>query len=118
MSKVDAYIATVNEQSAAINTSLMEEELTQDEMNAKSKELLVLWEDAMNYVLGELKNNKSADEFAAVENEQTTWTADKDAAVKAAGQEFEGGSMYALVVNLTDAEMTEAHVYELNDLLK
>lgn len=115
---LDEYLATVKEQADAINTSLETEELTQDQMNEKSAELKKLWNDAMAYVLETAKSSMAEKDYKDLMAKQDAWTVEKEAAVAESGKEVEGGSMYALVVNLTDAEMTEAHVYELNDLLK
>ena len=40
------------------------------------------------------------------------------AAVEAAGKEFEGGSIYPLIVNTEAAKLTEERTYKLYELLK
>ena len=52
-----------------------------------------------------------------LEAEQLEWTSEKDAAVEATAKDYEGGSMYPLVVNTTAARLTEERVYELLDIL-
>lgn len=111
------YIASVEAQSDAIKKSLSEDALTQLDMNMKSKELYDLWDGALNYLWGELKNTLPEDEFAALTDEQLQWIADKEQAVAEAGKPYEGGSIYALIVNDEAARITQERVYELYELL-
>ncbi len=115
---IDAYLASVKEQADAINTSLEQDELTQSEMNAKSLELAELWDGAMNYLLDELKNRLSEEEYSKLQDAQATWATEKDNTVNAAGAEYEGGPIYALIVNSEAARITEERVLELYEMLK
>ena len=112
------YMADIEAQSDAIKKSLAEDELTQFDLNMKSKELYDLWDGALNYLWGELKNAMPADEFATLTEEQLLWIETKEQAVQAAGAPYEGGSIYALIVNDEAARITQARVYELYELLK
>ena len=112
------YIASVEAQSDAIKKSLTEDALTQFDMNMKSGELYDLWDGALNYLWGELKNTLPEDEFAALTDEQLQWIADKEQAVAEAGKPYEGGSIYSLIVNDEAACITQERVYELYELLK
>ena len=111
-------MAFVEEQSDSIKNYLENEAFTQDDMNVKSKELYDVWDEALNYLWGELKNYLPEEEFAELKDEQRTWITEKESAVEEAGKEFEGGSMYALAVNSEAAAITEERVYELYELLK
>ena len=115
---LDDYMASLKEQSDSIKTYLENEATTQQDMNEKSQELYKLWDDALNYLWGELKNKLPEDEFAKLLDEQRAWVTDKEAAVEEAGKEVEGGSMYPLVVNSEGAKLTEERVYELYEQLK
>lgn len=115
--EIDAYLASVKEQANTLKTSLEQEELTQTDMNLKSMELSELWDNALNYLIDALKTRLSEDEFAKLQDEQLTWAAEKEKAVEEAGQGFEGGSFYALIVNMEAASITEARVLELYELL-
>lgn len=117
MGEADAYMTSVKAQSAALKKSLAEDALTQFDMNMKSKELYDLWDGALNYLWGELKNCMPEDEFAKLTEEQLQWIADKEKSVEEVGREFEGGSIYALIVNDEAAAITEERVYELYELL-
>ena len=118
MSKVENYLESVKEQSAAINDFLEYEAMTQADMNEKSQELYKLWDDALNYVWGELKTNLSEDKFQELLDEQRAWITEKENGIEEAGKEFEGGSMYSLAVNSEAARITEKRVYELYEILK
>lgn len=114
----ESYIASIEEQSDSIKYALENEVVTQDEMNGKSQELYELWDGALNYLWGELKNVLSEEEFEELRDEQRLWIAQKEEAVETAGKEFEGGSLYPTIVNTEAAGITEKRVYELYELLK
>ena len=117
ISGVDEYLASVKEQSLAIKDYLENEAMTQTDMNVKSQELYELWDETLNYLWGELKTNLPENDFSQLLEEQRTWIAEKETAVEAAGKDYEGGSMYALAVNSEAADLTEARVYELYEIL-
>ena len=96
---------------------LENEAMSQYDMNVKSQELYELWDDALNYLWGEIRNVLPAAEFEKLLDEQLTWIEDKEKAVEEAGKEVEGGSMYPLVVNSVAAEITEERVYDFVELL-
>ena len=112
------YMATVEAQSNAFKSSLEKDELTQTEMNQKSGELRGLWDAALNRMLEEAKKVLPAAEMEKLTAEQSTWLESRTQAAEAAGKEVEGGSMYALVVNMEAANLTEARVYEIYEMLK
>ena len=49
---------------------------------------------------------------------QNAWQEAAEEAALAVGREFEGGSLYALIVNSEAAARAEARVYELYEMLK
>ena len=104
---LNAYITSIKEQADAINASLENDILNQQEMNMKAEELYKLWDDALNHVWGVLKNSLPEEEFAQLLDGQRTWIDAKEKAVEEAGKEVEGGSMYPLVVNSEAARLTE-----------
>lgn len=115
---INAYMVNVEEQSNSIKKFLEYDALTQLDMNMKSQELYEIWDDALNYLLGELKNKLSEEEFAKLQDEQNIWSEEKEKAIDESKKEVEGGSMYSLVVNSEAARITEKRVYELYELLK
>lgn len=112
------YIAAVSEASDLIKKSLEEDVLTQGEMNEKAEALHKLWDDAMNSLWPELESVLSEEDFAKLQEEQAVWIAEKETSMEEAGKEFEGGSMYPLIVNSEAAALTEARVYQLCDILE
>ena len=116
--KWDTYIASIKAQSDVIKNSLENEEMTQTDMNIKSGELYQLWDDALNYLWGEIKISLSEDEFSKLLAEQRIWISEKEKSVEEAGKEYEGGSIHSLVVNMEAAKITEERVYEFIELLK
>ena len=113
VSALEDYIQSIEEQSSAIRHYLEYDAMTQLDMNMKSQELYQLWDGALNYLWGELQNYLPQDEFTELLEEQRSWIAEKENAISGAGKEYEGGSMYALVVNSEGARITEERVYEL-----
>jgi uncharacterized protein YecT (DUF1311 family) len=65
-----------------------------------------------------LKSELDDETMAELTTEQLDWISAKEAAVAAAGGEYEGGSMYALVVNSTAADWTAQRTRELANLLQ
>lgn len=116
--RIDDMMAATEEWALTVRASLENDGLTQADMNEKSKELYDIWDAALNTLWTELKEQLPEDEFQVLLDDQRLWIADKEQAVKDAGAEVEGGSLYPLVVNMKAAEMTEERVYELYELLK
>lgn len=116
--RIDDMMAATEEWAITIRASLEHDTLTQADMNVKAMELYETWDAALNTLWSELKEKLSKDEFNVLLEEQRVWIADKEAAVQEAGKKVEGGSLYALVVNMKAAEITEARVYELYEMLK
>ena len=114
----EEYLTFVKKQSDAIKTSLEQEPLTQTDMNQKSEELRALWDETLNLLLDEAKKLLPEADVEKLTTEQSDWEADMAAAVETAGKEFEGGSLYPLIVNTEAAKLTEERVYKLYELLK
>ena len=112
------YLASVENQSNALKASLENDPLPQVDMNMKSEELRQLWDAALTMMLDEAKSALSEAEWKALTEAQNAWTAATETAVAAAGKDWEGGSMYPLVVNMEAARLTEARVYEIYGMLK
>ena len=112
------YLASVENQSNALKASLENDPLPQVDMNMKSEELRQLWDAALTMMLDKAKSALPAAEWKELTEEQNAWTAATETAVAAAGKDWEGGSMYPLVVNMEAARLTEARVYELYGMMK
>ena len=114
----EEYLTYAKEKSDAIKASLENDPLTQTDMNQKSQELRELWDAALTSILDEARAVMPEMGWNALSEEQTAWAKSVEKAVQAAGKELEGGSMYALVVNMEEASLTEARVYEIFEMLK
>ena len=117
-SKLDDYMVSVKEQADGMQYALEHDALTQIEMNRKSQELYGLWDEALSYLWGELERCLPEAEFTELQDSQKNWIAEKEDAIQKAGEEFKGGSMYALIVSSEAAKVTEERVYQLYALLK
>ena len=107
------YLASIEKLSNDIKTYLEHEATTQSDMNETAKALYDLWDEALNYLWGELESSLSEDDFAKLLDEQLAWIADKEQAVNDAGKEYEGGSIYPLIIHSEAAKITEQRVYQL-----
>ena len=114
----DEYMTFVMEKTEAIKATLENDLLPQVDLNMKSEALRELWDAALATVLGEVAKNLPEEERVKLTNEQNAWKEATEKAVEAAGKDFEGGSMYALVVNMEAANHTEARVHEICRMLK
>ncbi|MBQ7848816.1 MAG: DUF1311 domain-containing protein [Clostridia bacterium] len=111
-------LISVRERASALRHSLEQEAQTQTEMNQISEDLRTLWDDAMNQLLEDAERTLPRDELERLTAEQRAWEAGKLAAVVAAGEPYEGGSLYPLIVNSEAARLTEERVLQLYELLK
>ena len=118
ISKVDAYLASVREESDRLTYYLENEAMNQLDMNETSWKIYELWDGALNFLWDELKATMPEAEFENLLIEQRAWLSEKGAAVNEAAKEVEGGSMSSLVINSVEAEWTEARVYYLYALLQ
>jgi len=115
--EIKTDIAEAESKAAKLEEAL-QEAVTQTDMNLLSSEIYQVWDDVLNRVWGILKNGVlDAETMEALTEEQLRWITEKEAAMQEAGAEYEGGSMYALVVNNKAAELTRLRVYELAEYL-
>lgn len=105
-------ISFAEERSALIEATLLNSS-TQVDMNELGAELFLTWDDTLNIVWKLLEAELDAETMETLRTEERNWIAVKDAEVKAAGQEFEGGSMQPMAESMKAAELTKERVYEL-----
>lgn len=115
---IQEMMAAAEEQSDELQDSLMHDSLNQGEMNEKAAQLYQIWDDVLNRLWAELKDTLPEEEFQQLLDEQRAWIVRKEQAVKEAGEEFAGGSMYGMVVNSKAADITQERVYQLYELLE
>ena len=116
--RIDDMMDATKEWDLTVRASLEHDDLNQAEMNIKAQELYEIWDAALNTLWTELNDEFSEDEFAKLLEEQRAWIGEKERAVEEAGKEYEGGSIYGLIVYTKAADITEKRVYELYELLK
>lgn len=110
--QIAAEISFAEERGALIEATLQEAS-TQADMNELSAELFLTWDDTLNTVWKLLESELDAETMETLRTEERNWIDTKDAAVKAAGQEFEGGSLQPMAESMKAVELTKERVYEL-----
>lgn len=107
------------EEAVALEDSIIHDpNLTQSDLNEKSYQLYQIWDVTLNEIWKILKRNLNMDDMTVLTEEQLEWIAMKEASMKEAGAEVEGGSMYALVVYQKGAKLTKDRVYELMEIVE
>lgn len=106
-------VAFTEELALEIENSIQNDPLTQLDYNEQTQRLYEMWDSDLNAIWSELKAYLDAEAFDELLAEQREWIAEKEAEVKVAGAEYEGGSMQPMAMNMKAAELTKARVYEL-----
>lgn len=117
-STIDEELSNVKEVASSLENKMQNEDLNQMELNNTSIELYKLWDEELNIIWSQLKETLSADEMAALTKEEREWILYKESEMEAAGAEYEGGSMQAMIEYNKGAELTEKRVYELVEMLR
>lgn len=118
-SEIDAELAGIKAQSDEIDDKLTNDSsLTQGDMNQLSAQMYKLWDDELNSIWERLKDKLDDDTMSKLTEDERNWIADKEAKVKAAGADAEGGSLQPLLENSEAAELTQARVYYLAQYLR
>ena len=115
--RIAEEISYAEKRGAELETKLQEAS-TQLDMNTTSAELLKTWDDALNTVWRMLESELDDAKMEVLRTEERNWIAHKDEQVKAAGQEYEGGSMRPMVESMKAVELTKERVYELAEYAK
>lgn len=114
---VKQMMSTQEARAAELSHSINFDNLSQTEMNDKSAELYEVWDFALNSLWNTLKKTLNEEEMAKLTIEEREWVEMKEQAVKESGAQFEGSSIYPLIVNLKAAELTQERVYKLLQLM-
>ncbi|MCM1048599.1 MAG: DUF1311 domain-containing protein [Clostridiales bacterium] len=113
--KIEMKIASAEEKNAELEAKL-EKDITQLDMNETAKEIFQLWDDTLNAVWKLFENTLIEEDMEALRVEEREWIAQKDAKVKEAGAEYEGGSIQEMIELLEAARLTKERVYELAEI--
>ena len=87
--------------------------MDQQTMNQLSYEEYNNWDGLLNAIWAYLKDNLGEEKMKSVTEEQQKWIHEKEAAMKEAGAEFEGGSMQPMIEYGKGASLTQKRVEEL-----
>lgn len=107
LEEVEDRVSTLEEQLQTDGT------LTQTDMNLLSAEIYEIWDKELNRLWRFLKKTLDKETMAVLTDEELQWIRDKEAAVAAAGEETEGGSLQPLLEGKSAAELTRERVYYL-----
>lgn len=116
--EIEEELAAVEKEAEALEEQLQSGNLTQIEMNETSAKIYKLWDDELNVIWNRLKESLDDAKMKSLTEEEREWIAYKEKEIKAAGSEYEGGSIQALEENSKGAELTKKRVYELAELLR
>ena len=71
------------------------------------------WDNALNKIYGELKNQLSQNEMETLKVAQRSWVKYRDEQAQSAADEYEGGSLSSVEYAFTLANLTKERCYEL-----
>lgn len=112
-SDIQKELAQIDEEAAAIEARLQNENLTQNQMNQLTAQIYKLWDDKLNEMWSYLSNTLDSSTMKTLKEEERVWINKKESQIKEAGKEAAGGSMQAMLENDKAAELTKDRVYEL-----
>lgn len=110
---VNSMVSSSEDFTNRIDEEIQKESLSQAELNEKAQQKYEEWDNTLNSMWDALKNTLDEETMSALLTEQREWIASKEQAVKEAGAEVEGGSLYPLVTYGKAAELTRERAYEL-----
>ena len=114
---VKETVASTERYTASLENTIINDLLTQTELNERTKEIYDEWDYVLNSIWKVLQRVKEEEEMNSITANERAWIAYKEEAVAEAGAPFEGGSMQAMIMNQKAAELTKNRVYELMTLL-
>ena len=116
-SRVEEELKQVEEQEAILEENL-QNVTSQMEMNQIAAEQYQLWDDELNAIWKTLKEVLDPEKMEKLTAEQREWITYKENEIKAAGAEFEGGTMRSAIESSEGMDLTKKRVYELVEYLE
>lgn len=113
---IDIELENIEKQEEAIMANF--DNMPQQEMNNACYEVYQLWDNELNSIWSRLKEKLDEDLMAQLTNEEREWIKYKEAEVKKAGAEWEGGSMQPTAEYGTASRLTRERVYILAAYLR
>ena len=99
------------------STAYLDTAVSQSEINSESAVVYKKWDALLNEVYQYLKKTMSYNEFKKLQNEEFKWVEKKENAIKAAGEEWSGGTGEPMARNMAGIEYTEERCYYLISLI-
>jgi uncharacterized protein YecT (DUF1311 family) len=106
------YIGKLEDIQNQIDSFLENYETTADMMQGTSTELK-LWDDALNEIYGQIKENTNSKEMESIKQKQLDWINYRDKKAKEESEKEGDGSLSGVVYNSELAELTKERCYEL-----
>jgi uncharacterized protein YecT (DUF1311 family) len=110
---LSSYDATKKRQEEIDNRFANGSLMDQQTMNQLAYEEYSNWDGLLNSIWTYLKENLDEEKMTSLTEEQQKWIREKEASMKEAGSDFEGGSMQPMIEYGTGASLTEKRVEEL-----
>ena len=98
-----------------IDAEIQKGTLDQTSLNNLAYEEYTIWDTLLNNIWGYLRITVPEEDMEVLTEDQKKWIKEKEAAVRAAGADFEGGSMQSMMENDTGAAQTKKRVDYLMD---
>jgi uncharacterized protein YecT (DUF1311 family) len=115
---IDDELAFLEQEAASLENKLKTETLAQADMTETVSELYQMWDSKLNAIWSQLKEKMDAAAMEVLTAEELDWIAYKEAEMKKAGADVEGGTLQPMVEYGKGAELTRARVYELAAYLR
>lgn len=92
---------------------------TDPEMREAIGYIYTLWDNELNRIYQDLKNNLPKDQFKKLEKEEVQWIKEKKRIAQKEADQYKGGTLAPLTYTSTEAEETKNRCYELvNNYMK
>ena len=92
--------------------------ITQADINIESRNIFLKWDELLNEIYTYLSDNMDKDDFAALEEDELLWIAEKEAAVEEAAKYWEGGSGESMIRSGTASDYTKERCYYLISIVQ
>lgn len=114
---LQSSLTAAEETAQLLNDAVDSGALSQIELNRNARNLYENWDYVLNCQWAALKRLMEPDAMETLTAQQRAWIVQKEANVKAAGADVEGGTLYPAVTQSAAAEITRQRVYELQEIL-
>ncbi|MDO4535182.1 MAG: lysozyme inhibitor LprI family protein [Clostridium perfringens] len=114
VSKKDNYLREFEELNEEVNELISGNiDETQSHMSKLAYKAYVLWDNELNKIYSDLKENLTEKEFTKLQSEEISWISYKEEIAKDNAKKYRGGSAYNFVLNVSLAQLTKERCYYL-----